>query len=320
MIHDERAAAGVSDPLADPDRLRHDWMSLRERHPHLHGPDAAARLGVPEAALVASRIGDGAEPLQLPLAPVLEGSDTWGKVLFAARNRMGVALGILDDASARRDGSSFELHAESASHEVRVRAELDAARFAFLFEDRDAHGHTVSLNWFDGAGDAIGRLFLMSKDGRERALPTIRRHVAEAPRQPWRPQPDALPPVTRLADPIARVRSLAGSPIAIGECAVMGRTAAARWSIVCEGAGVALGYRGPLAHASRTGPAVHATDAACKLHLRLAAAITADVHETMDLGPRLVLSDADGGTLSIAPLADAASVDRWIDALQEASR
>ena len=35
--------------LGDPAALRTAWADLLQQHHHLHGPDAARRLGVPEA-------------------------------------------------------------------------------------------------------------------------------------------------------------------------------------------------------------------------------------------------------------------------------
>ena len=39
--------------------LKQQWHSLRESQPGLRIRDAAFRLGVPEAALLETRIGDG---------------------------------------------------------------------------------------------------------------------------------------------------------------------------------------------------------------------------------------------------------------------
>jgi hypothetical protein len=302
----EGVAAAATD---DPQALRRAWRELRERHPHLHGPDAAALLGVPEAALLASRVGDGAVPLEPDLDVLLEGCAGWGKLLFAARNGLGVAIGILDDAEVLERGVALRLRAAA------VCAHLDrrGAASAYLFEERDGHGHTVSLNWFDAAGHAVGRLFLMSKAGRERAEPMLRRHERSAVPGPWRPGPGAPVPVLGVRPPPRSLRRLDGvAPSAIGERAVLGRDAAPGWHVHLDGPGVAIDYRGPLARASRTPPAVHATDALFKLHLRMQAACDVHVRESEDGLVALQWSDPHGGTLTLAPQVGHEAARAWI--------
>lgn len=57
--------------LSNPDALRVAWADLVAQHPHLHGPEVALRLGVPEAAMIAARIGHGAVELVPDLSAVL---------------------------------------------------------------------------------------------------------------------------------------------------------------------------------------------------------------------------------------------------------
>ncbi|MFZ4757414.1 MAG: ChuX/HutX family heme-like substrate-binding protein [Burkholderiaceae bacterium] len=310
MSQDLHTAAPPDVLLCDPDALRLAWRDLLDRQPHLHGPDAAARLGVPEAALIASRIGHGATPLRPDLARLLDDCADWGKVLVAVRNRMGVALGILDDATATLGAPCIRL----ASDAIQVGLDAGAASFMYLFDERDGHGHTVSLNWFDGAGDAVGRVFLMSKNGRERAVPRLLECALDTGTLRWRAA--EVPPVAVLRsgepDRILGVVD-AVSPQELGERVVLGRDAAPYWSVRVEGPGATMTYRGPLAQGRATPPAVHATDMLLKLHLRMQAAVSVRVCEHDDGSTSLQWVDAAGGTLSLAPQAPAPQVRRWID-------
>lgn len=303
-------AALLDDPIA----LRDAWQALRARHPHLHGPEAAARLGVPEAALVASRIGDGACALDTDLAALLLGCEDWGKLLFAARNAMGVCITILDDATVGHAPGRVALRTSA----VEAVIDTQAAASVFLFEDRDAHGHTVSLNWFDARGDVLGRLFLMAKSGRARALPQLQRFVRHAADARWRAQDGPPVAVMPLPSSLRRVAAIAHpAPDLIAERVVLGCAALPRWKVSMCGPGAAVRYEGPLGRPMHTPPAVHATDALCKLHLRMAAARSAWRCATDDGAPGIAWSDGDGGTLAFVPMADADVTARWAAALTD---
>jgi hypothetical protein len=301
----------------DPSALRAAWTDLLSRSPHLHGPEAAARLGVPEADLLASRIGDGVEELAPDLPALLDGCDGWGKLLVAVRNGLGVALSIIDGCRASAGADGVVLVADG----VAVRADASAASVAvaYLFEDHDAHGHTVSVNWFDARGDVVGRVFLMSKSGRERALPRLRRLAspgASAAQRRARSQDAPRPPMQRgqaVLQASRRVERV--EPSAVGERAILDRSASSSWRVSIDGPGMALDYAGPLARSSHTPPAVHATDERIKLHLRMGAARALDAGRLDDGCAALRWSDEDGAGLVLAAVDDSARSDAWVDAM-----
>jgi hypothetical protein len=305
------------DAAFDPSALRAAWTDLLSRSPHLHGPEAAARLGVPEADLLASRIGDGVEELAPDLPALLEGCDGWGKLLVAVRNRLGVALAIIDGCRASAGVDDVVLAADG----VTVRADASAASVAvaYLFEDRDAHGHTVSVNWFDARGDVVGRVFLMSKSGRERAMPRLRRLAspgASARQRSVRSQEAPRPPVLRgqgVLRASSRVEAL--EPSALGERAILDRSASTSWRVSIDGPGMALDYTGPLARSSHTPPAVHATDERIKLHLRMRAARALEAGRLDDGCAALRWSDEDDAGLVLAAVDDAERSSAWVDAM-----
>jgi hypothetical protein len=299
--------------LRDPDRLYARWRQALTEHHHLHGPEAAALLGVPEAALLASATGRGNQPLQVGLAKLLEPLAQWGRVLVAVRNRLGVKLDIL--ARAQIDvATTSGITIQGEQHHVFLSTQ-GVARID-LFEEEDGHGHTFSLNWFDGRGDVIGRLFLMSKSGREEALPWLQQFAVASPQAFWEAAPMALPPKVNVMAP----QWLVGEPVAQGAQVQAWATAA----ILCcdqapamqldmSGMGAASVYRGALGKTMHTPPGAHATDLLCKLHARPQCAVAVRAITQGEVMGLQVL-DADGGSLVFMPQ----GLDKpqaWLDAV-----
>ncbi len=286
--------------LRDPDLLYARWRQALNEHHHLHGPEAAALLGVPEAALLASATGRGNQPLQVGLAKLLEPLAQWGRVLVAVRNRLGVKLDILARADIEAATSST-LTIRGDQHRLCLSTE-GVARID-LFEEEDGHGHTFSMNWFDGRGDVIGRLFLMSKSGREEALPWLQQFAVASPQALWEAAPMALPPKVDVMTP----QWLEGEPVAQGAQVQAWATAA----ILCcdqvpamqldmSGMGAASVYRGALGKTMHTPPGAHATDLLCKLHARPQCAVAVRAITQGEVMGLQVL-EADGGSLVFMP-------------------
>jgi hypothetical protein len=299
--------------LADPPRLYARWRALLAEYHHLHGPEAAALLGVPEAALLASATGRGNRSLAGSLADILAPVAGGGRVLLAARNGLGVHLNVM--AQARIEAVAGGLVLRGEQHEVRL-ATTGTARID-LFEENDAHGRTLSLNWFDAAGHAIGRLFLMSKDGRDVAVPHLAYFHQAQPTDRWAPGAAEMPPLV-LLESAHGWRELT-QPM---QGTVPDRSAWATAAILCcdhaggmelgmAGPGVAAVYRGLLGKVSHTPPAAHATDLLCKLHARPGAATA--VHAFGEHG--LSVRSADGGELRLQPLGDDAAA--WRERVRE---
>ena len=152
------AAAGAD--LRDPDALRAAWDHLRRTHGHLHAPDAARMLAVPEAALVASRIGAGALRLRPDIGAILAPISGWGRVLCAFATPCGVHM-PLGAVSAPAHGDGV-LRLRGAHLEAAIDA--DAVTDAYLFVDRDdSHGNTRSVQFYDAAGAPVLKVFIFHK-------------------------------------------------------------------------------------------------------------------------------------------------------------
>ncbi len=298
--------------LADPPRLYARWRALLAEHHHLHGPEAAAALGVPEAALLDSATGRGNRPLAGALADILAPVADWGRVLLAARNRLGVHLNVM--ARAGLEGQGAELRLRGERHEARL-ATTGIARID-LFEELDGHGRTVSLNWFDSQGHAIGRLFLMSKDGREVAWPHLLSFAQARPTTAWTPG-TAPPPPLLLLPGVHEAAAMPADDLGVAAwatAAILCCDHAGGMELGMAGPGAAVVYRGPLGTVSHTPPAAHATDLLCKLHARPAAATA-----VFGIGEHgLSVRTAEGGELRLVPQGEGAPA--WRERVQQRAR
>ncbi len=305
--------------MKDPDALRQAWLDLRARHAHTHGPEAAQMLGVPEAALQAASIGHGAVALAGNWRDLLAEAGQWGKLLVAVRNGLGVGLFIADDVQVDRVGTAVALR--SSTHNLVL--DVSARQAIYLLEDHDAHGRTFSINGFDGCGDVVARVFLMSKSGREKAQPFLQQWADPAQARTWQgwseastvlslpePQPVARECVGQVRGPAAAdaarrlVLGLAGlaGPVVVQ---IDGQGAAAH---VVAGSGIKT---------SETPGAVHASHAAFKLHLRASAAVQVDSLAQPDGPLGVCIQDGHGGTLSLLAAAGGPGVSTWLQSMTE---
>ena len=151
----ERVAAR----MADADRLLADWRELLATHHHLHAPEAAQLLGVPEAALLASRIGTGATRLKVDMSAILASISNWGRVLCAVSNASGVHM-PLGRASLQRADDELLLSGEHMQAALNPAATTDAY---LMLEHDENHGNSRSLQFFDAAGAPIVKIFIFHK-------------------------------------------------------------------------------------------------------------------------------------------------------------
>ena len=297
--------------LSDAKALRLAWDALLQSHPHAHGPQAAAMLGVPEAAMVASRQGHGATALNASLIDLLCHAavpvSAWGKTLVAVRNGLGVSLAIQNISSVGIAGDRVELWGPG----YRAALSQQGVASLYLLINEDSHGHTVSLNWFDGKGDVIGRLFLMAKSGREVALPHVLQFAIPVPANDafWQANHCELPLHVACADVSTLPLVSHGLDAAqLMTRAVLACASAGDMHVGVHGLGASQHYIGPLTKTSEAGGGVHASDAGCKLHLMPRAAHTISRCEWRMADGRqhagLRILDSDGGALDLAPVSN----------------
>lgn len=150
----------TTDHMNDPDALLAAWGRLLETHAHLHAPDAARMLAVPDSALAAARIGSGAVRLKPDIGALLAPVSEWGRVLCAFSNACGVHMPLGTVAAEPGEGDVLRLRG------THMRADIDAAAVAdaYLFVDRDgSHGNTRSVQFYNAAGAPILKVFIFHK-------------------------------------------------------------------------------------------------------------------------------------------------------------
>ena len=112
--------------------LKQQWTSLREAQPGLRIRDAAFRLGVPEAALLETRTGDGVRRLRADVRAICAALPKLGTVMSLVRNE--AAVHEKDVAFGPADGTEDALRFEGGTFVLAV----DPAAIAHAFHVEDA--------------------------------------------------------------------------------------------------------------------------------------------------------------------------------------
>lgn len=144
MAHSEQTAA-----------LLARWYELRQQQPGMRTRNAAARLGVSEGELVASRCGDGVVRLNADFKQQLKALEGVGEVMALTRN---------DHAVHERHGRYHNLKLTQSSG-VALGEEIDLRYFfnnwghAFAVSEQHARGARESLQYFDRDGTAVHKIY-----------------------------------------------------------------------------------------------------------------------------------------------------------------
>ena len=293
------------------DSLRQDWDRLKASRPHLHNPEAARILGVPEAALVASRLGSGAirlpaNPLEI-LAPIAE----WRRVLVAVSNSLGVslALGQVEDVGQYGDAirlSGQHLHTEFSAASV--------ANAYWFVEVDENHGRTRSLQFSDAAGQDIAKVFLFHKTAAaaaERRFRELAEPVEQAAFRPaamphsvglFTPDRDLPGIVDRLATPGPQAFRAVFEQLGALQAAVCVDTFAARAS---------QRFRGRVTHARMDEVMVHLHEPDIRMHLRPNVLQGAQARRLDDRLVAVEFTDADGLSLRLSSPDNPQAFDLW---------
>lgn len=174
----------------DPDLLKERVKALIEEHKHIHPPEIARMLSVPEASLVASAIGAGATRLVPDPAKVLAGITDWGSVLCVFGSECGsfMPLGHVD--SIEFSDSTFHLKGGHLDAEIETASIVDAYLFV---EQDDMHGKTRTLQFFDGVGDPVLKVYIFHKTKFKEALKEFESLVIENQDRIFTPHDIAAP-------------------------------------------------------------------------------------------------------------------------------
>ncbi|WP_326982896.1 ChuX/HutX family heme-like substrate-binding protein [Chryseobacterium sp. MYb264] len=145
--------------------LKEKWEALKAENPHLRIRNAADQLGVSEAELLATNVGEGVTVLKPEFQNILTEVEQLGKVMALTRNdecvheRKGTYL----------NGDFSSLHAQLfVGEEIDLRIFLNHWKFAFGVVE----GDKKSLQFFGKDGLALHKIYL-TKDSNDAAFDVI---------------------------------------------------------------------------------------------------------------------------------------------------
>jgi putative hemin transport protein len=137
--------------------LKQQWESLKAENPHLRIRNAAEQLGVSEAELLATQVGETAVRLRPEFAAILTDVETLGKVMGLTRN---------DECVHERKGVYLNPDFSSPHAGLFVGEDIDLRIFlghwakAYAVLEKGEHGDRKSLQFFGKDGLAIHKIYL----------------------------------------------------------------------------------------------------------------------------------------------------------------
>ncbi len=144
--------------MTDPTSLKQRWEALLATDPKLRIRNAASTLGVSEAELLATRIGDGVTRLRPEFPAILADVVKLGRVMALTRN---------SDVVHERKGTYLNAALDKGPVGLFVGAEIDLRIFwnawdtAFAVQEAGKDGPRYSLQFFAKDGEAIHKIYLL---------------------------------------------------------------------------------------------------------------------------------------------------------------
>lgn len=135
------------------------WAELRAAEPNLRIRDAALRLGASEAELLATRLGAGVSRLRGPWPEIIRAMGKAGEVMALTRN---------DAVVHERHGTYGELSLEGhvgliVGEDIDLRIFFAPWAHGFAVQEDTKAGPRHSLQFFDGAGQAVHKIYATEK-------------------------------------------------------------------------------------------------------------------------------------------------------------
>ena len=166
------------------------WTRLKGEKPMLRIRDAAATLGVSEAELVALGVGTTATPLDGDWRAILNEMPAAGRVMCLTRNEHCVheRHGRFEDVQVNGP------HGLVLGPDIDLRLFLGQWKLGFAVRESLRAGERLSLQFFDGSGEAVHKIYAAAETDRTAFDALIARHAAaEVPAVTLAPRaPDAV--------------------------------------------------------------------------------------------------------------------------------
>ncbi|MCY1348775.1 hemin-degrading factor [Pseudomonas jinjuensis] len=153
------------------------WQALRAEQPHLRARDAALRLEVSEAELVASRLGVDAVRLRPEWSALLPALGELGPIMALTRNEHCVheRKGPYRDVTVSAGGQIGLV----VSPDIDLRLFLAGWSSVFAIAEEGERGTQRSIQIFDAQGTAVHKVFLTNRSQEEAWAPLVERFRAE---------------------------------------------------------------------------------------------------------------------------------------------
>ena len=134
----------------------HEIRRARTENPKTRERDLAAQLGISEAELVAAHCGDGVVRVEPRVNDLLTGLEAVGEVMALTRNESAVheKIGVYDKVVAGNHNAMV------LGENIDLRIFPKVWAHGFAVEKRDGDEIRRSLQFFDGAGEAVHKVHL----------------------------------------------------------------------------------------------------------------------------------------------------------------
>ncbi|BCX69230.1 hemin-degrading factor [Pseudomonas izuensis] len=183
-----------SNALSATPALYQNWQQLRAEQSGLRARDAAAKLGVSEAELTASRLGTDAVRLRPEWAALLPALGELGYIMALTRNEHCVheRKGVYADVTVMGSGQMGMV----LSPDIDLRLFLSGWASVFAIDETTARGPQRSIQVFDRQGVAVHKVYLTATSKEAAWAPLIERFRAEeqSTELDLQPLPEAKPP------------------------------------------------------------------------------------------------------------------------------
>ena len=152
--------------------LKEKWEALKAENPHLRIRNAAAQLGVSEAELLLTNVGEGVTVLKPEFANILTEVEKLGKVMALTRN---------DECVHERKGTYLNGDFSSPHAQLFVGEDIDLRIFQnhWKFAFAVVEGDKKSLQFFGKDGLALHKIYLTKDSNAEAFDPIVAQFKAE---------------------------------------------------------------------------------------------------------------------------------------------
>ena len=192
------AVAQESNPASG---LKARWLALKVEDPSIRPRDAADKLSVTEAELVAARCGDGVQRLDGPWGDLIQDLPSLGTVMALTRNESAVheKVGCFDKISI------FQNMGLVLDEDINLRIFLNHWHSGFAVSEETRSGVRRSLQFYDVDGTAVHKVYLREESNDEAFDALVGKYLHTDQSAGQRILPRAKPPTDRPDEEIDRV-------------------------------------------------------------------------------------------------------------------